>query len=267
MEKTREFCTSSQCLDTHQAATMWGLQESIEGLPVRSFLITAVLCADSPSQSSFVNNSRNFIASLDVDEIHDSDYLRTTLLLFTDKLLIVKRPSDVGKGTGMHHAGLDKRADLVKLYSLASSATGGSQRSPKKIKQGVLKYRGTVDLLEVVAVDLGGMDVGFIFNDPPADNTERWNGRPIRRFTVASTYATPEARRAAKDTFLPQLAAAKCSYKAKFGYIALKGNAITGASEGDSTRVYWSVCRREEWDDETASKRVSLPRFLHSDSR
>ena len=154
----------------------------------------------------------------------------------------------------------------MKLYSLASSTTGGSQRSPKKLKQGVLKYRGTVDLLEVVAVDLGGMEVGFVFDNPPLDTTERWNGRPMRKFTVASTYATPEARRAAKETFLPQLAAAKCSYKAKFGYIALKGNAIIGVSEGDSTRVYWSVCRREEWDDKTVSKRVSPPLFLCNDS-
>ena len=216
-----------------------------------------MLALTTHSQVSFVDNSRTFVASLDLDELHDSSILRTTLLLFNDKLLIVKRPSDDGKGTGLHHAGLDKDGDLVKLYSLSQSTTGGSQRSPKKLKHGALKYRGMVDLLEVVAVDLGGMEVGIIFDNAPLDSTERWNGRPMRRFTVASTYESPEARRAAKETFLPQLAASKCSYKARFGYIALKGNAISGVNEGDSTRVYWSVCRREEWDDETVSKRVS----------
>lgn len=215
-------------------------------------------------QHSLISSSRTFISCIDVDEIVDStatssSTLRCTLFLFSDKLVIAKRP--VGDRTGRQLAGLDNLENLAILYS-SSGAQGASAGtytlpgSPKKLKRGVMGFRGDVDLTSVVAVDLGGLALGLVFEEPPMDQSERWIGRPARRYVVAATYPT-DIRRAEKTVFLTAVATTKCLQKANMGFIVIKGNLINDIGHVDcATRIYWSICARSSWEDGEVKERV-----------
>lgn len=212
-------------------------------------------------QASLISSNRYFITCLDVDELVDSSTtLRCTLFLFSDKLVIAKRPS--GEKTGRQHAGLDNLDNLAVLYSTSNFTSTQSSMlgSPKKLKKGVMGYRGTIELLELRAVDLGGTAFGLVLDRPPLDQSERWCGREARRFEVARTYAE-DTRRAEKEVFLGRCAEASVLFRGGRG----EGRAVrsgkvweNGGDEGCSVLYCW-VTERRTWEGETrkVSFRVS----------
>ncbi|GAA6004106.1 uncharacterized protein JCM10292_005886 [Rhodotorula paludigena] len=183
---------------TQRAAVFWSLKETIDGFP-----------------DALVDFDRPFIDALDVDEtFQDSDgrttTLRCTLFLFSDKLLIAKRPS--GTTSGKVHAGVDDIDRTVGLYQTShlSSSQATLLGSPKKLRKGVLGYRGLVDLTSAAVVDLGSggslgsstqHELGLLLDTPPLDQSERWCGRSTRRYTIAGTYV-PEQRAREKERWL-----------------------------------------------------------------
>lgn len=124
-------------------------------------------------QANLFSNNRSFIDSIDVDEpearssSHAStsasvssvstaasssvttgtSNLHCTLFLFDDKLMIVKRQSNV---SGRKITGLD---DMDKLIKSGGGVAVLDKAGAKKDK---LSFRGTVDILDIIATDVGG---------------------------------------------------------------------------------------------------------------
>ncbi|GAA5821205.1 hypothetical protein JCM3770_005251 [Rhodotorula araucariae] len=225
---------------TKRAAVFWALGEAIDGLP-----------------DALVGYDRHFIDAIDVDEVFEvsdprptSETLRCTLWLFSDRLLITKRPR--GDRTGKNQAGIDDLDRLVQLYQTAhlTSSQATLLGSPKRLRRGVLAYRGVVDLTEVVAVDLGTSgssdavhEFGLLLDDPPIDQSSRWNGRPTRRYVIAGTYA-PDERAREKECFLARFGETILQQKLKDGAAA----AYHARLRDDGSEVYWSVWERVKYE-------------------
>jgi len=185
-------------LDDHliKAATMWGLHRSIDHFP-------AIL----------VKPGRYFIDSIDVlDIIPDSPnptVLHCTLFLFNDTIVIAKKPPN-GQLTGKTLAGLDDIDRLVaamkkskgttsSLNSVVSGSTDffskslGGHNTPTKLKKGSMRFKGLVDVHDViVANEVGQVGVGsasevsfdLYLDRPPQDVSERWTDRRYRHYVV-----------------------------------------------------------------------------------
>lgn len=215
-----------------------------------------------------VGYDRTLIDVLDVDEILPStdsssrpQTLRCTLILFSDKVLVAKRPS--GTKTGRQLMGLDDPDHLVLLYqsSHLSSTQASLIGSPKKLKKGSMGYRGHVDLLDVSSVDVGPHDFALSLGDnpPSALPSERWNGRPARRYVVAATYAA-DVRRAEKEVWLNRFnEAVVCEWLKRGARGAWRSRRIW-ENEGveNSTEVYYCLWDRRAWEQGRGGKRVSL---------
>lgn len=201
--------------------------------------------------------NRHFIDCIDVEEIlpNSSSGLRCTLFLFNDKLLIAKRPT--GAKGGRQHAGLDDIDTLVELHATVDLTTSQSTAlgSPKKLKKGVMGYRGHVDLNDVYGVDLAAAELGLVFDTPIVGQGDRWSGRERRRFEVSETYAS-DVRKAEKEAFLRHFEEAKCRWRAKIA--GQKGEDLGKArkseqvwekdGDGGYTTVYWTVWGKEQWE-------------------
>lgn len=124
---------------TKRAAIFYCLSASIEGFPPELF-----------------SNSRQYIDCIDVEDIltdiptssvasstSSATSLQCTLFLFDDKLLIAKRPS-AEKG-GKVLTGLDS----VERVTKAGGIPIGKKRSG-------MSYKGVIDIMDVVATDVGG---------------------------------------------------------------------------------------------------------------
>ncbi|BGP05508.1 hypothetical protein JCM10049v2_001314 [Rhodotorula toruloides] len=236
-----DICSMQVDDATKRAATFWSLKETIDGFP-----------------DALVGFDREFIDCIDADEIIEiadsrPTTLRCTLFLFNDKVLIAKRPS--GDKTGKVHAGVDDIDRTVSLYQTShlSSTQASLLGSPKKLRKGVLGFRGLVDLAEVVAVDFGtsaaAPQFGLVFDHPPVDQSERWCGRPARKFVVANTYA-PDVKRAEKEAWFGRFAEAVMRAKLKDGAKAAKrGKAmLAGGSSGETSEVYWALWDRRSYE-------------------
>jgi hypothetical protein len=181
------------------------------------------------------------------------------LFLFSDKLVIAKRPG--GTKTGKELAGLDNIDNLASLYS-STAAAGKESRStplpgsPKKLKKGEMGFRGDVDLTSVLAIDLGGIEMGLVMTADMngVESSDRWKDRRTRRYVVASTYPE-DIKWAEKTSFLTNVATTKCLQKANMGFVAAKGHSIN-QDNVDCTRVYWSICVRKSWDEGEVKLRV-----------
>lgn len=202
-----------------------------------------------------------FIACLDVDETFESranslsTVLQATLFLFSDKVILVKRPSNGAMGKKL--AGLDN-TDLVALY-LASQQT----RPPtaftgtplRKLKKDTLGFRGSFPISEISAFDLGGPSLGLVLLHPPTQESERWNDRPARTYTVVNGYANGEQQKA---SFLSAFDQTKCAAKREKGWMARKGSTIMEPKGDGSSRVFWSICGRGDWDEDQVDEKVGL---------
>ncbi|ORY48007.1 hypothetical protein BCR35DRAFT_310876 [Leucosporidium creatinivorum] len=195
-----------------------------------------------------VNYDRQLLTSLDVDEIIESPdskptTLRCTLILFNDKLLIAKRPS--GSKTGQQLIGLDDQDGLVRMYQSSHLTTSQASLlgSPKKLKKGSMGYRGLVDLLDLTAIDQSPHEFLLSLgpNAPSSLPSERWCGRPLRRYIVAQTYAE-DVRRAEKEVWLNRLNEAVVKRWGEMGAKAGFRSRRVWEKEGDenSLEVYWS---------------------------
>ena len=181
------------------------------------------------------------------------------MFLFTDKILIAKRPP--ASKTGRQLLGLDDTDRLVLLYK--SSHLTDSQAallgSPKKLKKGVLGYRGMVDLLDVTSADIGPHDFALsLGDDPPASSSsDRWNGRPSRRYVVSSTYAA-DVRRAEKEVWINRMNEAVVRAWLKKGALAGARSRREWENGGveNSTEVYWILWSKQTWDQNRGGKRV-----------
>lgn len=134
---------------------MYCLERNVEGFPANLF-----------------SNNRSFIDSIDVDEAdprpnHASTSaslssistasssatsstanLHCSLFLFDDKLMVVKRQS--ASISGRKVTGLDDMERLIK------SGGGVAVMDKSGNKKDKLSFRGTVDILDVIATDVGG---------------------------------------------------------------------------------------------------------------
>ncbi|GAA5932088.1 hypothetical protein JCM3775_004237 [Rhodotorula graminis] len=250
---------------TKRAAVFWALGEAVDGLP-----------------GALVGFDRHFVAAIDVDEVFEvsdprttTETLRCTLWLFSDRLLITKRPR--GSRTGKAQAGLDDLDRLVQLYETShlSSSEASLLGSPKRLRKGVLAYRGLLNLAEVVAVDLGSSgsggsseaihELGLLLDDPPVDQTSRWNGRPSRRYVVAETYAS-EQRGREKERFLASFGDAVLQQKLKDGARAgYKGR--LSASETDASEVYWALWDTRAYEGLRGNQKGKIAMHLVEDRR
>lgn len=122
-------------------------------------------------QANLFSNNRSYVDSIDVDEpetksSHASTVasvssvstaassvttgtsnLHCTLFLFDDKLMIVKRQSS--NISGRKVTGLD---DVQKLIKSGGGVAVMDKAGSKKDK---LSFRGTVDILDIIATDVG----------------------------------------------------------------------------------------------------------------
>lgn len=208
---------------------------------------------------------RQFIDCIDADEVIEvagdsrPTVLRCTLFLFSDMLLIAKRPS--GEKSGKTHVGLDDADKLLDLFQTSHlpASQANLLGSPKKLRRGVLGFRGLVDLATIAAVDLGPSEFGLVFDHPPTDQSERWCDRPARKYVVANT-VQPDVKRAEKDVWLNRFGETILHGKLRLGAkLAKKSKRIWddgGAS--DSTEVYWSVWDRKTWDALHGSQKVGV---------
>jgi hypothetical protein len=140
---------------TIRATVLYCLERNVEGFPANLF-----------------NNNRTFIDSIDVDEADhrpthastsaslssistasssvtsNASSLHCTLFLFDDKLMVVKRQSSSISGRKV--TGLDDMQKLVK------SGGGVAVMDKSGTKKDKLSFRGAVDILDVIATDVGG---------------------------------------------------------------------------------------------------------------
>ncbi|CAD6924106.1 unnamed protein product [Tilletia controversa] len=105
-----------------------------------------------------------------------------TLFLFDDRLVIAKRASSTT--CGRKAVGLE---DLTKLASTMKWNPEGSDH--KRVELG---FRGSVDLMDLCAMDLGGPDFQLVMGRPPAHvSGDKWTGRLVRNFsTLDYVYAS-----------------------------------------------------------------------------
>jgi hypothetical protein len=273
-----DICSMQVDEATRKAAELWSLMEAIDGFPV-SFRASMLSCAKADGlvlplpQPAMVGYERQFVDCLDVDEIVESpdsrpQSLRCTLFLFTDKILIAKRPS--GDKTGRQHVGLHDPDQLVQLYhtSNLTSSQASLMGSPKKLKKGIMGFRGLADLMELSAIDLGTLEFGVVLDRPPMDQSERWCGRSTRKFVVAQTYAS-DVRRAEKEVFLTRLAESQVGVRLKMGAKCAKRSARIWENGGveSSTEVYWVVWARREWENLPKTAKVSRALGIYGKGR
>lgn len=255
IDRLGTICSMEVDDTTKRAAVFWALGEAIDGFP-----------------ASLVGSGRRFIDAIDVDEVFEvsdprpaSETLRCTLWLFSDCLLITKRPR--GDRTGKSLAGLDNPDRVVQLYQTAhlSSSQATLLGSPKRLRKGVLGSRGLVNLCEMVAVDLGTSgtgdgvehEFGLLLDDPPNDQSSRWNGRPARRYVVAGT-TMPEQRGREKESFLASFGETLLQQKLKDGASATYRGAVRQSAEADAGEVYWALWQRRTYESLKGAQKVRL---------
>ncbi|GAA5979263.1 hypothetical protein JCM10908_002860 [Rhodotorula pacifica] len=253
-----DICSMEVDGATRRAAIFWSLKETIDGFP-----------------DSLVDFERRLLATIDADEIIEvadsrPTTLRCTLFLFDDKLLIAKRPS--GDKQGKVHAGADDLDRTVVLYQTSHLSTSQASilGSPKKLRKGVLGFRGVVDLASASAVDLGGQssqhEFGLILDHPPENQSERWAGRPARRFVVAHTHAA-DTQSVEKKAWLEAFTQASLRLQMRYGALQARRGVLTsaGSLESGRARVNWAVWRQQEYEQCAAARKGKLALLLTSD--
>ncbi|TFY76656.1 hypothetical protein EWM64_g7356 [Hericium alpestre] len=203
--------------ETKRATILNCLSSSIEGFPV-----------------NLISAKRRFIDFIDVQDTLADAYssasssapletLHCSLVLFDDKLLIIKRPGN-GEKSGRALAGMDHLDKVTK---------GGFL--PFGTRKSGMSCKGVFDISEVAATDVGGSDFHLYLEVPPEDQTDRWAGRPFRALSVVFPPApiglNPTRTETEKKRFLEKLwhAQAQCRTKS--------GNSVVLRAEERETKV------------------------------
>ncbi|KAL7421475.1 hypothetical protein Q5752_004362 [Cryptotrichosporon argae] len=274
---------------TVRATIMYCLQRNIENVPANMF-----------------SNSRDYIDSIDVDDLpvdymspriplrpsislgsnptqsvasigsvtsgpasptKDVQALHCTLFLFDDKLMIVKRQASTVSGRKI--TGLDDVAKLVNKGPGGIMDLGG--------KKDKLSFKGTVDILDVIAADVGDGDFHLFLERPPLDQSDRWSARPFRAYTTVHPPYTlsldPTAARKDKQRFVHNIWAAQALARAKRmatssaapprALVASSEIGLEGAGEVFArAKCYFDVWQRGSW---TAARKAKVAIHVDED--
>ncbi|KAG8700981.1 hypothetical protein FRC09_005628, partial [Ceratobasidium sp. 395] len=271
---------------TRRAAVMHCLERSVESFPPGLISSTRVLVdcidvmdmmGDSYGRGSGSGRGGHSTNGRGVKQGAGSgpDVLHATLFLFDDKLMICKRSSTSVPGRIL--AGLDETEKVAKVglglgLGFRKALGGGSVAGKAGIVGGGsgLSCRGVVDVGDVVATDVGAIDLHMYLEDPPRDQPDRWSGRSFRAFSTlalatpaTSTHGDPFAKpqtdstpEIAKARFLENLWAVQARLRTRLERsIALYG----GEREvGPATlaRTWWNLYSRTAFLSETKKPKV-----------
>ncbi|KAK8843437.1 hypothetical protein IAR55_007094 [Kwoniella newhampshirensis] len=201
--------------------------------------------------------------------------LHCSLFLFDDKLMIVKRQSSSISGRKV--TGTDDVQRLVK--------TGGGVAVIDKhnVRKDKLSFRGEVDVLDVIASDVGGggefaidwalltADFHLFFERPLVDQSGRWSGRPFRSYTTVhppfAMSLDPIATKRDKLRFIQNLWAAQAVARTKLlpkhiraiPRVLMSTEEVNLEGAGDQSgraKCYWDVWDRNVWGSVRKAKVV-----------
>jgi len=239
---------------TIRATVMYCLERNVEGFPANLF-----------------SNNRSFIDSIDVDEADprpnhastsaslssistasssatsSASNLHCSLFLFDDKLMVVKRQS--ASISGRRVTGLD---DMEKLIKSGGGVAVIDKSGSKKDK---LSFRGTVDILDVIATDVGGggeflpflsgsgLSVSVEFNlflEKPPDQSERWSRQLRCLHTVHPPLSQMDPVTVKRDKlhFVENLWAAQAKARKARGLVSMD---LDLDEPYQRARCYWSL--------------------------
>lgn len=264
---------------TLRATVQYCLSRNIDGFPANMF-----------------SNNRDYIDSIDVEEsmgdlygsrgrhghMHGSSVsslgslaspvkesssggpppLYCTLFLFDDKLLIAKRQSTSVNGR--------KVTGLEDVSKLVRSGGGVAVKEKDGAKNWKLSYRGTVNILDVIAVDLGDGDFQLFLEKPLMDQSDRWSGRPLRTYTAVNPPTPigldPATARSDKLRFIQNLWALQAMARTKVLPSQLKEiprvltshNDVSMDSEHMRVKLYWNLWTRKGWESEHTKAKVAM---------
>ncbi|KAF8917932.1 hypothetical protein CPB85DRAFT_1284072 [Mucidula mucida] len=208
------------------------------------------------------SNSRRFIDCIDVEDVFSdapsnnsssaslSTVLHCSLILFDDKLLIVKRPGNGEKGCRAL-SGLDD----VEKVTKTSSMSGGKRKN-------AMSFKGVMDITEVVVTDVGGPDFHLYLENAPQELTERWSNRPLRFLTVVKPPGNvdPTGTEADKTRFLRNLWTAQAKYRTRAGQsVVLQSEEVEVESKNGrvtAARTYYNVYQRTAFLQEIKKTKI-----------
>ncbi|CAE6396665.1 unnamed protein product [Rhizoctonia solani] len=206
------------------------------------------------------------------------DTLQATLFLFDDKLMICKRnPSSSAPGRIL--AGLDETEKVAKVglglgLGFRKALGGSSVSKPGGIVGGGwgLSCRGVIDVGDVVATDVGGVDLHMYLEDPPRDQPDRWSGRPFRAMTAlalalqspsgpADPFARPRidsSPEQAKARFLENLWAVQARLRTRLGRSVVLYGGEREVGLATLARTWWNLYSRTAYLTETKKPKVMV---------
>ncbi|EJD36599.1 hypothetical protein AURDEDRAFT_154587 [Auricularia subglabra TFB-10046 SS5] len=238
---------------TKRMAVLLSLPRTIEGCP-----------------ADIVSNSRRLVDIIDVADVPPNDTplnasaslppLHCTLLLFDDKLMLLRRPSPHQSGRSL--AGLDEVEKATKLGTLPNAAA---------LKKSGLVCKGIFDLCEVVFTDVGGPNVHMYLEVPPNDPSDpRWSGRQFRALSViVQPGPTAQSPASVKKRFLDNLWTAQAMYRTRSGRsLALQScdyEVENRAGRTTLARTYYNVYQRKAYLAEQLAGSKKSKVILHID--
>ncbi|KAG8691085.1 hypothetical protein FRC11_006908 [Ceratobasidium sp. 423] len=204
------------------------------------------------------------------------DTLQATLFLFDDKLMICKRnPSSSAPGRIL--AGLDETEKVAKVglglgLGFRKALGGSSVSKPGGIGGGGwgLSCRGVIDVGDVVATDVGGVDLHMYLEDPPRDQPDRWSGRPFRALSAlaltpqshsgpADPFARPHVDSTpeqAKARFLENLWAIQARLRTRLGRSVVLYGGEREVGLATLAKTWWNLYSRTAFLSETKKPKV-----------
>lgn len=280
--------------------------------------------ADEIAKAELINNNRDYYDSLDAEDYitdvsvlsptsstfpsssipggtHSSSFssvgipsLHCTLILFSDRLLISKRPT--GGTSGRRLTGLEDVAKMCKGRIIGGGSAGGGgvrvyggpgSEKAKDRDAGKLSYKGMVNVLDVIATDVGGggewsvsvfnslslarlrllfvhppPDFQLYLSRPPNDQSERWSGRHFRCYSVVHPpqpiTLDPAMSRESKQRFVHNLWAAQALVRARGGrstaWAAVDEERLEGwgGKLGGRAKGFWNEWDRQSWEEDTS---------------
>ncbi|GAA97533.1 uncharacterized protein L969DRAFT_44294 [Mixia osmundae IAM 14324] len=248
------------------AAAMWGLERAIEGFPANMisssrYFVDCLDVMDSPRAANGSNSPASAAS-------RKANALNCTLFLFSDCLMIAKRPSSSGPD-GRSLAGLENIDQLAKVMKMHRS---GSQiayltkayepmgSTPTKVKKDCMGFKGLIKLEELIAADEGDDEISLWLQNPPTLSSAKWSGRPSRSYIVRA--ASDAAER--KTRFLDRLWQMQANIKT----IEARSTAMVttlahlagppGQSADQHISVYWNLYEKRAYLSEPIKSRLVL---------
>ncbi|WVQ75384.1 hypothetical protein IAR50_005004 [Cryptococcus sp. DSM 104548] len=250
-------------IDVEDNPAEYPTMQSPNGRPISTISRGSMSTASTPSMPGFgsLPNSSHIPQS---PQFSNSAMppLHCTLFLFDDKLMIVKRQSSSISGRKV--TGTDDVQRLVK------SGGGIAVKEKNNGKRDKLSFKGEVDVLDVVASDVGNGDFHLFFEHPPVEQSGRWSGRPFRSYsTVHPPYSVsldPIATKRDKLRFIQNLWAAQALARAKIlpssenravPKVLQSGQEVDlDGAQLERARCFWDVWDRSTWGGQRLAKVV-----------